>query len=100
MIPITEEKRALLPDPLITRDVHDPDWMYRQDVHRWLDDQGLSADDVWRYEVYIMDTPCAVLFRYVKDSMGRYRLRDRDSDDLVSEVVMTLITTYPPDLVE
>lgn len=80
-------------NPLFTADVRDPDWYYRADVADWLRAHGVDPCLVYRYEVYVVDTPCVRVFEYQSDERGRMM-----SDPVTRTPYMMLIDSFPPSL--
>ncbi len=67
--------------PVAVWDVHDRDWRYaRETKSRWLREQGLPVDQMYRIEFLLTDPPSARIFCFALNEDGR-RYIDGHSQD-------------------
>jgi hypothetical protein len=81
--------------PVAVWDVHDRGWQYaREAKSRWLREQGLPADRMFRVEFFLIDMPCARISCYALNGAGA---RYRDGSRAATEPPrMVALTGLPP----
>lgn len=89
----------ILSDPLFTSDTHDRGWYHTDAEEDWCRDQGLDPNDIFRYEIYLIDMPFARMFEYVRDDGGKI-IYDWDTDRAVHVIRSVPIKSYPPGMRE
>lgn len=86
---------AVVPDivPLAVWDVHEENWpgpLWRERCDWAQEHFPNRAEDVYRAEFYLADTPFVILFQYAEDEQGR-RFYDPVTDDAAAREPVTLI---------
>lgn len=86
--------------PLLVSDVRDDDYWHSvtqdqgQALRAWLRSNHLEPNDIYRFEVYILDCPFAKVFTYARDEHGHFRVKD---GELVQREPFTVpLNSMPP----
>lgn len=85
----------ILPDPLFVSDAHDLEWHPSDREVQWIKDQGVDPQEIYRYEIYLLETMCARIYQYVSNDQG-VRMFDEIKDTPIHTEYMIPISSYPP----
>lgn len=86
------------PEPIAVWDTRDLAGRWRQPPYprehvKWAVANIPRADDTYRVEFYLIDAPCAVLYRYARNENGKVV---HDSEAATEPPVMVMLPSLPP----
>lgn len=83
-------------EPLAIWDASNPGWILGpwRERAEWVEEHLGSADFIYRTEFYLIDTPFAVVSRFVKNGDGRKWAKNGEA---VTETGTVLLTGLPPE---
>jgi hypothetical protein len=97
--PASNQRMADL-TPIVVSDVRDNEYWNSVDKARgdalraWLRSNSLEPNDIYRFEVYLLDTLFAKVFTYARHEDGRFRVEDGEL--VQSEPFLALLNSEPP----
>lgn len=91
-----------LPAPLAVWDVSDgkdsPYWAHWRETSAWaVAHFPRQAEDVYRAEFYLLDTPFAILYRFAEDEQGRRYTDPATGEAARAEPLRMILSELPPE---
>lgn len=72
-----------------------PEW--NESVCDWMRTEGMDPNRTQAVEVYLVDTPHAVVTEYVTDDQDRMMIDPNDSDRVWTQTYTRVLSSYPPE---